>query len=176
MYTHSGVLSLALLGAPQAAPAQGPVTVVAIRHVTVIDGTGAAPLPDATVVIRSRHIESITPARRVRIPAGAVVIDGVGKYLIPGLIDTHVHIAALADTSKIERFLALALAYGVTGIRDASGRGRERELVDLRTRIDRGDVHGPRYTLLAIHIALMAGGQDLPLRGKPGVDLILRTL
>ena len=54
MSTHFGVLSLALLGALHAAPAQGPVPVVAIRHVTVIDGTGAAPLPDATVVIRGR--------------------------------------------------------------------------------------------------------------------------
>lgn len=79
MSTHFGVLSLALLGALQAAPAQGPETVVAIHHVTVIDGTGAAPRPDATVVIRGRHIESITPARRARVPAGAVVIDGVRR-------------------------------------------------------------------------------------------------
>jgi imidazolonepropionase-like amidohydrolase len=138
------VLSLALLGAMKPTFAHAPTTVVAIRNVTVIDGTGAAPLPDATVVIQGRRIEAIGPSRRVRIPPAAVVIEGRGRYLVPGFIDTHVHIASAVDTPRIERLLAFTLAYGITGVRDASGIGRERQLVDLRARIDRGDVLAPR--------------------------------
>ena len=44
------------------------------------------------------------------------------------------HIASLAGTPNIERLLRFALAYGITGLRDASGIGHERELVDLRAR------------------------------------------
>ena len=121
--------------------AQAPI---AIRQVTVIDGTGAAPMPNATVIIQGQRIAAIGPSDRVRIPENATVIEARGKYLIPGLIDTHAHIASSIGTPKLDRMLAFALAHGVTGLRDASGIGRERELVALRERIERGEVMAPR--------------------------------
>ena len=122
--------------------AQAPVT--AIRGATVITGTDGPAVRDATVLIRGTRIEAVLSADRARIPAGATVVDARGKYLIPGLINTHVHVASQAGTPAIDRALALELAHGVTGLRDASGIGRERELVALRGRIDSAEVLAPR--------------------------------
>lgn len=144
MSPHHCVLVLTLLLASPVAHAQTSSAVVVIRHVTVIDGTGASPIPDAIVVIRGRVIDTVTSAGGFVMPAGARVIDGGGGFLVPGLIDSHVHIAAANGTPRLERMLSSFLAFGTTGIRDASGGGHERELVTLRGRLDRGEVPGPR--------------------------------
>jgi len=90
-YWRVAALVLAGTQIPDCARAQTPV--IAIRNVTIITGGTAKPIPHATIVIRGRQIESLGPTRTVRIPSRAQVIDGSGKYLIPGLIDTHVHTA-----------------------------------------------------------------------------------
>ncbi len=63
--------------------------VIALRGVTVIDGTGAPPLPDAVVLIEGERIRELGKA--IAIPAGARVLSLEGHYVIPGLIDGHVH-------------------------------------------------------------------------------------
>ena len=118
--------------------------VTAIRNVTVIPGTDAAAIPNATIVIRGRRIDAVGPSRRIRIPAAARVIDGRGRYVIPGLIDTHVHIASSVGTPSLERLLGYELANGISGGREASGIGRERELSALRERIETGEMLAPR--------------------------------
>jgi imidazolonepropionase-like amidohydrolase len=164
--------SLLLLSAGMglvSARAQAPQeTVIAIRDVTVISGTGAPVLKGATVLIRGRRIEVVGPAKGVPIPAGAQVIDGSGKYLIPGLIDTHVHIAGAVGKPALDRALALELAHGVTGVRDASGIGRERELVALRSHSDSGEVLAPR-----LYVSGSGTPQKVPRYQATGlVDLI----
>ena len=63
---------------------------VLISNVTVIDGTGRAPQPGRTVLVQGDKIVAI---RDHDIPTpGATKIDGRGKFLIPGLIDTHIHL------------------------------------------------------------------------------------
>lgn len=62
-----------ILGATVPLPAQEAATTV-IRHVTVINGTGATPMADATVLIRGSRIEAVGPTGRIPIPAGATVI------------------------------------------------------------------------------------------------------
>ena len=62
------------------------------QHVTLIDGTGAPPRPDMTVVVDGDRFVEVTPSARAGAPSGRV-IDGRGKYLIPGLIDIHIHLA-----------------------------------------------------------------------------------
>ena len=63
-----------------------------IEHVTVIDGTGAAAKADMTVVVDGERITTVTPSA-IAGPASGKVIDGRGKYLIPGLMDVHIHLA-----------------------------------------------------------------------------------
>lgn len=63
-----------------------------IENVTLIDGTGAGPLPGASVLIENDRIALVSTGE-ISAPADATVIDGEGKYLLPGLIDTHIHLA-----------------------------------------------------------------------------------
>ena len=64
---------------------------LAIIGATVFDGTGADPVPNAVVVVSDGKVLRIGSAGRVRIPAGAVRVDASGKWIIPGLVDSHVH-------------------------------------------------------------------------------------
>ncbi len=68
-----------------------------------------------TVVIIGNRITTLGKSGKVKIPTGARVIEGTGKYLIPGLWDMHVH------TGQKEIFFPLYIANGVTGVRDMGG-------------------------------------------------------
>jgi imidazolonepropionase-like amidohydrolase len=89
-----------------------------IQHVTVIDATGPAPMPNMTVVVEGDRIVAIGPARKTHVAKNAVVVNGAGKFLIPGLWDMHVHGAS--DERAAWSHL-LFLANGVVGVRDMSG-------------------------------------------------------
>lgn len=65
--------------------------VTVLTGATLFDGSDVQPLPDSVVVVRDGRIVDIGPAGRVPIPAGAVVTDLRGKWIIPGFIDAHVH-------------------------------------------------------------------------------------
>jgi imidazolonepropionase-like amidohydrolase len=92
--------------------------VTVIEHVTVIDATGHAAQPDSTVVIDRDRIVAVVPWKKAHIPKNAQIVDGAGKFLIPGLWDMHVHGAsdARAPWSHL-----LFVANGVVGARDMSG-------------------------------------------------------
>lgn len=62
-----------------------------ITNVNVIDVQNGKIIPAQSVVIKGEVIDQIQSTKRLKNPAGAMVIDGSGKYLIPGLIDTHIH-------------------------------------------------------------------------------------
>ena len=107
----------------------------AITNVTVIDMTGAAPKAGQTVVIRGNRIASVGI---VKAPAGARVIDGRGKFLIPGLWDMHVHLTIPGG----ETILSVYVANGVTGVRDMND---SLEIVRAwQPRIASGSLIGPR--------------------------------
>jgi imidazolonepropionase-like amidohydrolase len=89
-----------------------------IKRVTVIDATGKPAQPDMTVVIAGDRIAEISPGTKAKIPNGAQVVDGTGKFLIPGLWDMHAHSAANARTTWS---YLLYLANGVVGVRDMNG-------------------------------------------------------
>jgi len=105
-----------------------------VRNVHVIPMTGAAVLDSADVMIRGRTIVAVVPAGRAAAPNDAIVIDGRGQYLIPGLIDSHVHI-------KEQDPLFLFVAAGVTTVQNMSGRPFH---LDMRARVNAGSLLGPR--------------------------------
>ncbi len=82
-------LAAAAVLASAAGPALADVT---ISHVTVIDGTGAPPKTDMTVTVTGERITRMVPSALAGPPRGQAV-DGRGKYLIPGLMDVHIHLA-----------------------------------------------------------------------------------
>ena len=114
--------------------AQAPVT--AIVGATVIDGNGGAPMRDAAIVISGTRIAAIGPRASVTIPAGATRIDATGQWIIPGMIDTNVHLSLYGGQN--ERYETLVryqprfddivleaaqidLSYGITTVRDSYG-------------------------------------------------------
>lgn len=65
---------------------------IAIRGVTVVDVETGRLRPDHTVLIEQNRIAAVGARGNVPVPAAARVIDGAGRYLIPGLVDTHAHL------------------------------------------------------------------------------------
>ena len=101
---------------------------------TVIDGNGGAPLKDSVVLIRDGKIIKVGSRSKVKVPQGAKVIDASAKFVLPGLIDVHVHY----DGWMGELFLA----HGVTTIKDL---GNDAEwMTTISADIDQGRVRGPR--------------------------------
>src|ERR1700683_2024270 len=112
-----GALAAAFAGTAAAA-----VAALAITHVTVIDTTGAPPQSDMTVIVKDQRIVELGKSDAVHAPAGARLVDGSGKYLIPGLWDMHVHEVFGDWLPRDEKVvLPLFVANGITGVRDMGG-------------------------------------------------------
>ena len=123
-----------------------------IEHVTLIDGQHA-PQPDMTVAIDGERIASVGPSATLH--AKGRRIDGTGKFLIPGLIDVHIHLrggfdvgekvdAELAPPNRAEGLAALAsfLYSGVTTVYDAGNRADH--ILPLRADERSGKILSPR--------------------------------
>jgi imidazolonepropionase-like amidohydrolase len=123
--------------------AQG--TATAFVGVAVLPMDREYVLANQTVVVADGKIVSIAPAASAKVPAGAVKVDGAGKYLMPGLGELHAHIpGGKASDADVERTLLLYVANGVTTIRGMLG--DPRHLV-YRERVAKGEILGPRiYT------------------------------
>jgi imidazolonepropionase-like amidohydrolase len=94
---------------------------IAIVGATLWDGTGRAPVTNAVTLVRGERILCAGAAGECPVPRGAKVIDGQDRYLIPGLIDSHVHLLFLTNGSAGEELgldLRDLLAQGVTTVRD----------------------------------------------------------
>ena len=107
---------------------------IAISGVTVIKGDGTAPVRDATVVIDGDTIAAVS--RDAVIPSSAKVIDGRGKFLVPGFWDMHVHLSKTRPSA-----MKLFVANGVTSVRDMGG--DIDELLDWRSEVASGERIGP---------------------------------
>jgi imidazolonepropionase-like amidohydrolase len=129
---------------PVPAPA-GTSYILALTDVNVIPMDRERVLRNHTVVVRDGRIVEMGPAATVRPPAGAQVIEGAGRYLMPGLSELHAHIPSPQQGEDvIERTLFLYLAGGVTTIRGMLGHPRHLELRELAAR---SEILSPRiYT------------------------------
>lgn len=133
------VASILLACALPAAAAQPPLV---LEHATVIDGTGSAPQKDMTVVVDGGRIRAVYPAGTRPAPQGAQVEDLTGRYLIPGLIDAHVHITDVEpDAAHYRPFFRALLLGGVTTVRDMAG--DDRLLGYLAREVNSGRMPGP---------------------------------
>ncbi len=120
--------------------------VVALTHVRVIDGTGAAPKEDQTLIIRDGNIVLLGAARSIRVPEGAQVMDLTGKSVIPGLVMMHEHLYYPTGPgvygADYVSFSRLYLAGGVTSIRTGGNVGGYADL-NLAAAIKAGTQVGP---------------------------------
>lgn len=146
----------------------------------VIDGTGRPQIEKGAVLVDDRgRVEACGRQADIGRPEGvAVITANPGATLIPGLIDSHVHLAysAKPDNKKMRaermdtnfplvslraaKFVQDSLVHGFTGLRDMHAPGGT--LIDLRNAINRGDVVGPRLSACGRGLTVTGGHMDLP--------------
>ena len=138
--TALGVAGAALGSPPSAGTAAGAAArkLIAIRGVTLIDAS-AGVRRGCTVLIGGDRIVDAGPAQRVPVPHDAAILDGAGKYLIPGLADMHTHAVGIDDTDP-----ELYVVNGVTTTRQMSGSPQARA---WRGQIAAGARLGPRWSI-----------------------------
>jgi imidazolonepropionase-like amidohydrolase len=128
---------------------------VVLAGVTLFDGTGTPARPNQSVLIEGERITAIFPAGSRPLPVGATIYNLTGRYLIPGLIDTHVHVATDPSSEdsrpRTERRLRAALLGGVTAVRDMAG--DVRALASLQRDALLGEITSPDI----YYAALFAG-------------------
>lgn len=134
--THR-LIALALAASPFTLGAQ-----LAITHANVVDVGSGAITRNATIVVQGRTIASITAGGAV--PVGVRVIDAAGRYVTPGLIDAHTHIAAVANARR-------ALESGVTTVRSAST--PHFEDVAIRELVRNGTLAGPDMLAAGVYVS-----------------------
>ncbi|HJQ25595.1 MAG TPA: amidohydrolase family protein [Blastocatellia bacterium] len=131
--------------------------VVALAHVRVIDGTGAAPRDDQTIVISGGKIESVGPASAAKLPPTAVTLDLSGYTVLPGLVGMHDHMFfPMGGSPPIysdmgSSFPRLYLALGVTTIRTAGSVAPFTDL-EIKRLIDAGRIIGPKMHVTAPYL------------------------
>jgi imidazolonepropionase-like amidohydrolase len=130
-------------------------TATYITYVTVIDPDNSKEIRDRTVIISRDRISEVRDREGMKPPAGAKVVDGRGKYLIPGLWDMHVH--AVFD-ERLDSMFPTFVANGVLGIRDMGTSMPLADIARLRQQIANGSRLGPR---------IVAAGPILDGRPKP---------
>jgi imidazolonepropionase-like amidohydrolase len=138
---------------------------IAIEHLRIIDGTGAAPIEDATLLIDGAKIGAVLPAASA-IPAGYRMLDGTGETAMPGLVGMHDHMYYIArpnlDSSGHSddpliipqmTFSAprLYLANGVTTMR-TTGSVEPYADLNVKTQIDNGKLAGPHMDVTAPYL------------------------
>ncbi len=145
---------------------------IAITRVSVIDGDAPLPRTDQTVLIQGNRIVRVGASGSVAVPAGARIVDGRGKFLVPGLWDMHVHTAISGGRD----LLSLYVANGVTGVRDMAGDWDT--LRTWRLEIARGQLVGPR--IIASGPYLEGGDVPIPhllartaVEARAGVDSLI---
>src|SRR5215207_4434863 len=161
-------LALASLAVPaalgaQATPAAGARGTAAFVDVTVIlmTGPGSRPVPGRTVIVRDGRIAEIGAAGSLTPPAGATVIQGRGKYLIPGLAEMHAHLPGTNAPAQLAHdILFLYVANGITTIRGMLGAPNQ---LDLRRQTASGELLGP--TILVGAPSLNANSAPTPEAG-----------
>jgi len=132
----AAVAFVAVAALPAARQAQEPAEPpLVLENVTVIDGTGAPPRPATTIVVADGRIADIFPTGSVEVPAEARHLDVDGLYVIPGLIDTHVHLARTdRPPAVVDALLGATLAGGVTTVADMGGDGEVLERLQTAAR------------------------------------------
>ena len=163
---------------------------ILLRNLTLIDGTGGPPQMDAVVAIRDGKILHAGPSSGWLEPQeGFVALDLDGQFVLPGLIDAHVHLAGSGEAdSQFEaedgamalKILSNAqknLAAGITAVRDLGG-WNEIEFV-VREWIRRGEFAGPRMCLAGRFISITEAGAEYyegMYRVADGVDEIRKAV
>ena len=133
-----------------------PAQPVAFTNVRLYDAEQARFVENQTVIVQGERIASVGDAASARVPAGARVIDGSGKTLVPGIWDAHMHVGSDAQG-------AMLLSIGVTSGRDPGG--EVDSTVRRRERIARGELLFP-----TVYSSVLIDGAG-PLQAQGGISV-----
>jgi imidazolonepropionase-like amidohydrolase len=179
-------LAVLFFAADACAQAAAPVTALVGGNVVGIDGE--APIQNAVVLIEGERIKQIGPAASVQIPAGARTVPLNGKWLLPGLMNMHVHLglklpgaagAALTNETDPQQVLRMAnnarlsLLSGVTTVR-LVGEYHGNDFA-LKAAINRGEAVGPRIETAGEIIVPTGGHGKLEADGPYGLAKAARA-
>jgi imidazolonepropionase-like amidohydrolase len=115
---------------------------IVFNHVNVIPMDQERVLQDQAVVVKGGKIVSVTDAAKAKYAKNARVIEARGKYLIPGLAEMHAHVPPIDDLEPMKEVLMLFAVNGITTIRGMLGHPRH---LELRSKVQSGEVLGPRF-------------------------------
>ena len=142
-----------------------------IHNGTLIDGNGGDPVPKANILVKDKRIIAVGDLNETTIQLDQdklIRIDANGGYILPGLIDTHVHM--MLEFSPLEQRLATPLSYnfyeainylrrtldtGITSVRDAGGAD-----LGMKMAIDNGLIAGPRMQISITVLSITGGHVD----------------
>ena len=161
-----------------------------LKNLTLIDGAGREPVKDAVIAIREGKILYAGPASGWSETGDeSITLDLHGQYVLPGLIDAHVHLSGSGDADsqfyaptgqmalKLLSNAQKNLAAGITTVRDLGG-WSELEF-DVRRSIQRGEFAGPRMCLAGRFISITEAGADYYVgmyRVADGVDEVRKAV
>ncbi|RMG88922.1 MAG: amidohydrolase family protein [Chloroflexi bacterium] len=142
---------------------------ILIENGTLIDGNGGDPIPNAAVLIEGRYIRQVYTGGARQLPDGDITrIDAGGGFILPGLIDTHVHMAFEIDDFRKIMAMPLSMRFykathhmrrtldaGITTVRDAGGAD-----VGIKMSIEQGLVSGPRMMVSITALGITGGHTD----------------
>ncbi len=153
-----------------------------VRNGTLIDGTGSLPLANAGVLIRDNRIQSVGHASSLNLPDAALSeIDAGGGFILPGLIDTHVHV--MLEGVNLARdmvtpfsmrffnavnYLKRTIDAGITSVRDAGGAD-----AGVKQAVETGVVAGPRLQISISVLTITGGHGDGWMRSGMEYDIFM---
>jgi imidazolonepropionase-like amidohydrolase len=169
--SFSLLLTTLVVAQPQGAAVS---KIVAIRCGHLLDVKSGAMLTNQTVLVEGERIKAVGDSKAIRVPVGTTLIDLGNATLLPGLIDTHVHLflhPGPQDTQTLRESIARRtimavknaeadLMAGFTSERDLGTEGAEAADVDVRNAIDAGEIPGPRLQVSTQAISVEGGHED----------------
>lgn len=155
-----------------------------IHNGTVIDGNGRSPLKNGAVLIRDNKIEQVGRKSDLRLPnSNITMIDAQGGFILPGLIDTHVHVVFDGINFMQEMNTPYSLNYykamepmrrtldaGITSVRDAGGAD-----LGMKQAVEQGLIAGPRMQISITVLSITGGHGDSWLPSGTDMDLFPAT-
>ena len=155
-----------------------------IHNGTVIDGNGRSPLKNGAVLIRDNKIEQVGRKSDIRLPNSDItMIDAQGGFIMPGLIDSHVHLVFDGINFMQEMNTPYSLNYykamepmrrtleaGITSVRDAGGAD-----LGMKQAVEQGLIAGPRMQISITVLSITGGHGDNWLPSGAGLDLFPAT-
>lgn len=171
---------------PRRDEGQGPFNRLILRGVNLVDGTGAPMRGPVDIVIENDRIAAIRSVGAPLLPIdpegrpaldGGREIDLHGAYVMPGFIDTHLHLHHMESGQKVpsEYILKLWLAHGVTSGRTVGYDGTLSEEMGIKRLLDTNEITGPRIHLYPSFGTEEAGPLDTPEQARERIRRIKRA-